>query len=71
MAAMGGVFDEVSTKLLGDAFDAVLGMLHGTQYPDNVREAIADRVIEFGRTTSERDPQCLARAVLASLGIKL
>jgi hypothetical protein len=55
---------------LGDAFDAVLGMLHGTTYPDGVREVLADRVIEFGRTTSERDPQRLARAVLASLRIK-
>jgi hypothetical protein len=57
-------------KFLGDAFDAVLGMLHGTNYPEGVREVLADRVIEFGRTTSERDPQRLAHAVLASLGIK-
>jgi hypothetical protein len=64
-------FDDASTKFLGDAFDAVLGMLHGTHYPDEVREVLADRVIEFGRTTSERDPQRLACAVLASLGIKL
>ena len=71
MAVVGGVFDDSSTKFLGDAFDAVLGMLHGTHYPDGVREVLADRVIEFGRTTSERDPQRLARAVLASLGIKL
>ncbi len=70
MAVVGSVFDDSSTKFLGDAFDAMLGMLHGTHYPDAVREALADRVIEFGRTTSERDPQRLARAVLASLGIK-
>ena len=70
MAVVGGVFDDNSTKFLGDAFDAVLGMLHGTNYPDGVREALADRVIEFGRTSSERDPQRLGRAVLASLGIK-
>ena len=68
MAVVGGVFDDSSTKFLGDAFDAVLGMLHGTNYPEGVREVLADRVIEFGRT--ERDPQRLARAVLASLGIK-
>jgi hypothetical protein len=70
MAVIGGVFDDTSTKFLGDAFDAVLGMLHGTNYPEGVREVLADRVIEFGRTTSERDPQRLAHAVLASLGIK-
>jgi hypothetical protein len=52
MAVVGGVLDDTSTKFLGDAFDAVLGMLHGTHYPDEVREVLADRVIEFGRTTS-------------------
>jgi len=60
--AIGAVFD---------AFDAVLAMLHGAQYPDRVREAIADRVLEFARNTTERDPQRLAGAVVASLGIKL
>jgi hypothetical protein len=69
--AIGAVFDDVSTKVLGDAFDAVLAMLHGAQYPDRVREAIADRVLEFARNTTERDPQRLAGAVVASLGIKL
>ena len=70
MAVVGGVFDDTNTKFLGDFFDAVLAMLHGTNYPEGVREVLADRVIEFGRTTSERDPQRLAHAVLASLGIK-
>lgn len=65
------VFDDARTKLLGDAFDAVLGKLQGTHYPDGVREAIAGRVIEFARTTTEGDPERLARAVLASLRIKL
>ena len=69
--AIGVVFDDVSTKFVGDTFDAVFAMLHGAQYPDRVREAIADRVLEFARNTAERDPQRLARAVVASLGIKL
>jgi hypothetical protein len=69
--AVGAVFDDVSTKFAGDAFDAVFAMLHGAQYPDQVREAIADRVLQFARVSSERDPQRLARAVVASLGIKL
>ena len=69
--AIGAVFDDVSTKLLGDAFDAVFAMRHGAQYPERVREAIADRILEFARNTTERDPQRLARAVVASLGIKL
>jgi hypothetical protein len=69
--AVGAVFDDVSTKFLGDAFDAVFAMLHGAQYPDRVREVIAGRVLEFGRTMTERDPERLARAVAASLRIKL
>jgi hypothetical protein len=71
MSVVGAVFDDVSTKLLGDAFDAVFAMLHGAHYPDGVRKVIAKRVIEFGRSTSEQDPQRLARAVVVSLGIKL
>ncbi len=58
--AIGAVFDDVSTKFVGDTFDAVFAMLHGAQYPDRVREAIADRVLEFSRNTAERDPQRLA-----------
>jgi hypothetical protein len=69
--AVGAVFDDVTTKFLGDAFDAVFAMLHGAQYPDKVREVIADRVLKFGRTMTERDPERLARAVVASLRIKL
>ena len=68
--AVATVFDDVRTKLLGEAFDAVLGKLR-THYPDDVREAIADRVIEFVRTTTEGDPERLASAVLASLRIRL
>jgi hypothetical protein len=45
--------------------------LHGVQYPDQVRDVIADRIIEFGRASNERDPRRLARTVVASLGIKL
>jgi hypothetical protein len=66
--AVGAVFDDVSTKFLGDAFDAVFAMLRGAQYPDQVREVIADRVLEFGRASNESDLAC---AAAASLGIKL
>jgi hypothetical protein len=68
---VGVVFDDVSTKFLGDAFDAVFALLHGAHYPDHVREVIADRILEFGWATTHRDPQRLASAVVASLGIKL
>ena len=69
--AIGAVFDDIGTKFLGDTFDAVFTMLHGAQYPDDVREVIADRVLQFGSATTERDPERLARAVVVSLGIKL
>lgn len=65
------VFDETRTKFMGDAFDAVCGKLHGTFYPERVREAIADRVIQLALRSSEGDPIRLADAVVASLGIKL
>lgn len=68
---VGVAFDDISTKFLGDAFDAVFAMLHGAQYPDHIREVIADRVLEFGQAATERDPQRLAREVVVSLGIKL
>jgi len=67
--AVGAVFDDVSTKFLGDTFNAVFAMLHGAQYPDQVREAIADRVLEFAKNTTERDAYRLLRTVVASLRI--
>jgi hypothetical protein len=65
------VFDDARTKIIGDAFDAVCGQLHGTVYPQGVREVIADRVIQIALSSSERDAARLADAVVASLGIKL
>jgi hypothetical protein len=50
--AVGAVFDDVSTKFVGDVYDAVFAMLHGAQYPDRVREVVADRVLEFARNTT-------------------
>ncbi|MGB7037022.1 MAG: hypothetical protein WBD71_16030 [Xanthobacteraceae bacterium] len=71
MSAQIAVFDDTRTKVIGDAFDAVWGRLHGTIYPDQVREAIADRVIQIALRSNEGDPIRLADAVVASLGIKL
>ena len=65
------VFDDARTKVMGDAFDAVCGRLHGGNYPERVREAIADRVILLARRYDEADPIRLADAVVASLGIKV
>ena len=44
--AISCAFDDVHTKRMGDAFDAVCAKLHGLNYPDAVREAIADCVIQ-------------------------
>jgi hypothetical protein len=71
MSARGAVFDDAGTKVIGDAFDAVCRKLQGTSYPERVREAIADRVIEIALRSSERDSARLADAVLASLDVWL
>ncbi|MFZ0609953.1 MAG: hypothetical protein WBD53_13485 [Xanthobacteraceae bacterium] len=71
MSAQVGFFDDTRAKIIGDAFDAVCGKLHGTLYPEQVREAIADRVIQIALRSNEGDPIRLADAVVASLGIKL
>ncbi len=71
MPALGTVFDDVRTKMIGETFDAVFDKLHGVSYPRAVREAIADRVIEIARASSESSPERLADAVVASLKIKL
>jgi hypothetical protein len=65
------VFDEVRTKILGDAYDAVCGKLHGTHYSDSVREVIADRVLAIGAASPDHDPETLAKAVVISLGFKI
>jgi hypothetical protein len=65
------VFDEVRTKIIGDAYDAVCGKLHGTRYPDSLRETIADRVLAIAVASPDHDPETLAKAVVTSLGIKL
>lgn len=71
MSFQAAVFDDTRTKIIGDAFDTVCGKLHGRWYPERVREAIADRVIQLALHSDEGDPIRLADAVVASLGIKL
>jgi hypothetical protein len=65
------VFDETRTKVMGEAYDAVCGRLHGIGYPDSVREVIAGRVLAIAAASSVEDPELLASAVVTSLGIKL
>jgi hypothetical protein len=63
------VFDDVRTKLMGDAFDAICVKLHGIDYPAAVREAIADCIIDTMNTAPECDSIRLADVVLKRLGI--
>ncbi len=71
MSTLNAAFDDARTKIMGDAFDAICSRLHGTAYPDAVKEAIALRIIDLERSTAETDPRRLADAVVASLGIKV
>ena len=64
------VFDDVRTKVLGEAFDAVCRKLPHRRYADGVREAIAGRIIAIGSASSESDPERLANVVVDSLGLK-
>ncbi len=71
MSSRDAVFDDVRTRVMGDAFDAICAKLHGTDYSHGVKEAIASHIIDVERATAEQDPHRLAGAVVASLGIKL
>jgi hypothetical protein len=64
-------FDDTLTKVMGDAFDVICRKLHGSGYPEPVKEAIADRIIAIECRSSETDPERLADVVIKSLGIKL
>lgn len=68
--ALSRAFDDVHTKRMGEAFDAVCARLHGLNYPVAVREAIADCVIQTMSVKPECDSTSLAAAVLQTLGIK-
>ena len=60
-------FDDETTRLMGEAFDAVCRDLHDTGQPALVREIIAKRIIEAAKK-GERDPARLRTAGLAALG---
>lgn len=71
------VFDDVHTKAMGDAFDAICTKLLDAcypirqRYPARMSEVIAGRVIAIAGVSPERDPERLAALVLASLGLTL
>jgi hypothetical protein len=60
-------FDDETTRLMGEAFDAVCKDLHDTGQSALVREIIAKHIIEAAKK-GERDPVRLRNAGLAALG---
>ena len=65
----GADFDEETTRLMGEAFDAARASLHDKGQPEVVYEIIAKRIIEAAKK-GERDPTRLRDAGLAALGHK-
>lgn len=60
-------FDDETTRLLGEAFDAARAALHDRGQPEIVYEIVAKRIIEAAKK-GERDPIRLRDAGLAALG---
>jgi hypothetical protein len=65
----GAVFDDHTTDLMGEAFDAACKDLHDTGQPAVVYEVIAKRIIDAARS-GERDPAKLRDAALTAFGRK-
>jgi hypothetical protein len=62
-----GVFDDATTRIMGEAFDAACKELHDTGQPAVVYEVMAKRIIAAARR-GERDVTRLRNAALAALG---
>ena len=62
-----GDFDDETTRLMGEAFDAARASLQDPGQPEFVHEIIARRIIEAAKK-GERDPTRLRNAGLAALG---
>jgi hypothetical protein len=63
----GIVFDDPTTRIMGEAFDAACRELHDNGQPTIVYEVIAKRIIDAARN-GERDPVQLRNVGLAGLG---
>ncbi len=62
-----GVFDDATTRIMGEAFDAACKELHDTGQPPVVQEVMAKRIVAAARS-GERDVTRLRNAALAALG---
>jgi hypothetical protein len=60
-------FDDETTRLMGEAFDAARGTLDGQDEPELFYGIIAARIIEAAKK-GERDPTRLRDIGLAALG---
>ncbi len=61
-----GVFDDKTTRLMGDAFDSACVALHDKGQPTIVHEIMARRIIVAVRK-GERNPRRLRDAALAAV----
>jgi len=68
-AGLAGVFDDRTTKVMGEAFDAACKDLHDTGQPRIVYEVVATRIIEAAKS-GERDPEKLRDRALTAFGGK-
>jgi hypothetical protein len=60
-----GVFDDATTRIMGEAFDAACKELHDTGQSAVVQEAMAKRIVAAARR-GERDVTRLRNAALAA-----
>ena len=60
------IFDDLATRITGEAFDVACKELHDTRQPRIVQEVMAKRIIDAART-GERDVHRVREAALAGL----
>jgi hypothetical protein len=63
------VFDGETLAVLGDAYDKAKIALHDAGQSSIARESIAIRLFELA-SKGERDPECLLRGALNSVGLR-
>jgi hypothetical protein len=66
---LGSVFDDRTTKAMGEAFEAACKDLDKAGQSSLVYEAVATRIIEIAKS-GERDPNQLRDKALTALGHK-
>jgi hypothetical protein len=67
IARSGAVFNDLATKVMGEAFDAACNELHDKGQPTVVYDVIAKRIIDAAKN-GERDQVKLRNIGLAGLG---